>query len=87
MKRDQKKKIISSHGRHTKDTGSPEVQIAILSNRIESLSAHMKDHPKDEHSKRGLLGIVSKRRKLLNYMRTKKKEAYEVLINKLGIRK
>ncbi len=87
MKREHKKKIMGSHGRHSKDTGSPEVQIAILTNQINALSEHLKVHKKDEHSKTGLLSMVSKRRKLLNYLRIKKREIYEKLIEKLGIRK
>ena len=87
MKRDNKKKIMGDYGRHKKDTGSPEVQIAILSNKIEALSGHLKAHPKDEHSRRGLLGVVSKRRKLLNYLRMRKKDMYEGLIGKLGLKK
>ncbi|OGJ50349.1 30S ribosomal protein S15 [Candidatus Peregrinibacteria bacterium RIFOXYB2_FULL_32_7] len=87
MKHDDKKKIMKDHGRHAKDTGSPEVQIAILTARIKFLSDHLKLHPKDEHSRRGLLRQVGDRRKLINYLKTKKKEVYTVLIEKLGLRK
>lgn len=87
MKRDDKKQVMGTFSRHTKDTGSPEVQIAILTRRIESLSEHLKDHAHDDHSRRGLLGLVSKRRKLLNYLKVSKKDKYETLIEKLGLRK
>jgi small subunit ribosomal protein S15 len=87
MDRSQKKKIMGSHGRHAKDTGSPEVQIAILTSKINALSEHLKNHKKDDHSRRGLLGMVSKRRKLLNYLRDTKKEVYEKLLEKLELRK
>lgn len=87
MKRAQKKKIITKHSKHTKDTGSPEVQVAILSKRIQEVQDHLTTHPKDNHSRRGLLGMVGKRRKLLNYLRLNNKEDYEGLITKLKLRK
>lgn len=87
MKRAQKKTVMTTHGRHAKDTGSPEIQIAILTEQMNALSSHLKIHAKDQSSKRGLLGMVSKRRKLLNYLKEKKKGTYEELIVKLGLRK
>ncbi|MBU1089248.1 30S ribosomal protein S15 [Patescibacteria group bacterium] len=87
MKREAKKKVFSDHGRHPKDTGSPEVQVAIITHRINQLTGHLKIHKKDEHSRRGLLMLVGKRRKLLNYLKTKKKKVYEEIVKKLGLRK
>lgn len=87
MKRVQKKKIISKHSQHEKDTGSPQVQIAILTERIKEVQDHLTDHPKDNHSRRGLLMMVGKRRKLLNYLRLNSKDQYEDLITKLKLRK
>ena len=74
MKREQKKKVITQHGKHKQDTGSATVQIAILTERINELTEHLKEHKKDNHSRRGLLAMVGKRRKLLNYYKTKKPE-------------
>lgn len=87
MKRAQKKDLIKTNGRHEKDTGSPEVQVTILTARIKELTGHLETHPKDLHSRKGLLNLVGKRRKLLSYLKTKKKEVYESLIEKLGLRK
>ncbi len=87
MQRDDKKKVFGDHGRHAKDTGSPEVQVAIMTARITELTDHLKTHKKDKHSRRGLLGLVNKRRKLLDYLKSKSKTTYEELIKKLGIRK
>ncbi len=87
MKRAQKKKIITKHSQHDKDTGSPQVQVAILTERIKEVQDHLSTHPKDNHSRRGLLGMVGKRRKLLNYLRLNNKEDYEELITKLKLRK
>lgn len=87
MKRDQKKKIIGDHALHSKDTGSHRVQIAILTERIEELTKHLDKHPKDNHSRRGLLMMVGKRRKLLNYLRASNKKVYEELLQKLDLRK
>lgn len=87
MKRDNKKKIITDHAMHPKDTGSHQVQVAILTERITELSKHLEGHPKDNHSRRGLLVMVGKRRKLLNYLRTGNKKSYEELLEKLNLRK
>jgi small subunit ribosomal protein S15 len=87
MKRAQKKKIIDTHAEHPKDTGSAQVQVAILSERIKELQDHLTDHPKDNHSRRGLLMMVGKRRKLLNYLRLNNKDKYEEVITKLKLRK
>jgi len=87
MKRAQKKKVISEYSKHEKDTGSPEVQVAILTERIQEVQDHLTVHAKDNHSRRGLLMMVGKRRKLLNYMRLNDKDGYEGLIAKLKLRK
>ena len=87
MKRTEKKKVIKNYAVHPKDTGSPQVQVAILTERINQLSGHLEEHPKDNHSRRGLLMMVGKRRKLLNYMRLNEKENYEELVGKLKLRK
>ncbi len=87
MKRPEKKKIIKNFAVHPKDTGSPQVQVAILTERINQLSKHLEEHSKDNHSRRGLLMMVGKRRKLLNYLRLNSKEHYEELVTKLKLRK
>lgn len=87
MKRDQKKKIITKHAKHEKDTGSAQVQIAILTKRINELTGHLKEHNKDNHSRRGLLLMVGKRRKLLNYIKNSKPELYEEVLTSLKLRK
>lgn len=87
MKRTKKKTIIQTHAIHPKDTGSPQVQIAILTERINMLSKHLEEHPKDNHSRRGLLMMVGKRRKLLNYLRMNAKSEYDALLEKLELRK
>lgn len=87
MKRDQKKKLISKHGKHAKDTGSAQVQAAILTSRINELTKHLKTHPKDKHSRRGLLKLVGQRRRHLQYLKTKNRESYEELVGKLKLRK
>ncbi len=87
MNRENKKKIIGKYGMHGKDTGSSEVQVAVLTERINELSKHLEDHPKDDHSRRGLLGLVGKRRKHLNYLRLHKKDQYEQLLKSLKLRK
>ncbi len=87
MDHTKKKKVIEKYAVHDKDTGSSHVQVAVLTERINSLSDHLKDHPKDDHSRRGLFGLVSKRRKHLNYLRLHDKDAYEELIGKLKLRK
>ena len=83
----QKKVIIEEHARHEGDTGSPEVQVALLTARIEGLTEHFKVHKKDFHSRTGLLKLVGQRRKLLNYLKKKDVERYRACIEKLGIRK
>lgn len=87
MKRADKKEIIGGFATHGKDTGSPQVQIAILTHKINSLTEHLKEHNKDNHSRRGLLLMVGKRRKLLTYVKSKDKELYEELLAKLDLRK
>jgi len=87
MKREKKKKIINDHSVHSKDTGSPEVQIAILTHKINDLQQHLKDHNKDNHSRKGLLGMVGKRRRLLNNLKNDDKKRYLKIISKLGLRK
>ena len=82
-----KKEITDTYAVHEGDTGSPEVQIAILSKRIALLTEHLKSHKKDHHSRRGLLKMVGKRRKMLDYLAKKDIERYRALIAKLGIRK
>jgi small subunit ribosomal protein S15 len=84
---DKKKEIISSYKLHDSDTGSPEVQIAILTERITYLTEHFKVHKKDHHSRRGLLKLVGQRRRLLDYLKKKDVERYRVIITKLGIRR
>ena len=87
MQKDQKTSIIEANRTHPTDTGSPEVQVAILTERITQLTAHLKEHPHDNHSRRGLLKMVGKRRNLLDYLAKKDIERYRALIAKLGIRK
>lgn len=87
MQRNKKKKLIQKHQIHEKDTGSTQVQIAILSERIKELTVHLADHPKDDHSRRGLLMMVGKRRKMLNYLRLHHKKEYEQLAETLKITK
>ena len=83
----QKTEVVSGYRIHATDTGSPEVQAALLSERISYLTEHFKSHPKDHHSRRGLLQLVGQRRRLLEYLKGKDRERYSVLIGKLGIRK
>jgi small subunit ribosomal protein S15 len=85
--KDQKTSVISGYRTHESDTGSPEVQVALLSERIGYLTEHFKTHPKDHHSRRGLLQLVGQRRRLLEYLKGKDLGRYRVLIGKLGIRK
>ena len=85
--KEMKTKVIGENATHENDTGSPEVQIAILTERINILTAHMQANPQDKHSNRGLLQMVGKRRSLLNYLQKKDIERYRALIAKLGIRK
>jgi small subunit ribosomal protein S15 len=85
--KEQKSEVIRSNRTHETDTGSPEVQIAILTKRIIQLTEHLKQHPKDNHSRLGLLKMVGKRRRLLDYLAKKDIERYRAIIAKLGIRK
>ena len=87
MDAEQKKTVIGAHARHEGDTGSPEVQIALLTSRIEGLTDHFKTHKKDFHSRTGLLKLVGQRRKLLNYLKNTDIQRYRALIEKLGLRK
>ena len=82
-----KKEIIAKFGRNPEDTGSPEVQVALLTARINHKTEHVKEHKKDHHSRRGLLKMVGKRRNLLAYLKSKDVERYRSLIEKLGLRK
>lgn len=84
--RDQKADIIGQHARHDGDTGSPEVQIAILSTRIAGLTEHLKEHKHDHHSRRGLLKMVGRRRRLLNYLKELDIERYRAIVDTLGLR-
>ena len=85
--KEEKSKVIAEYATHEGDTGSPEVQIAILTKRINDLTEHLKTHKKDHHSRRGLLKMVGQRRNLLNYVMTKDIERYRSIIARLGIRK
>ena len=85
--KDEKTAVIEANRTHEKDTGSPEVQIAILTRRINDLTAHLKTHKNDHHSRRGLLKMVGHRRNLLGYLKKKDIERYRALIEKLGLRK
>ncbi|WP_226034901.1 30S ribosomal protein S15 [Aquibacillus saliphilus] len=84
---ERKNEIISEHKTHDTDTGSPEVQIAVLTEEITTLNEHLRVHKKDHHSRRGLLKMVGKRRNLLNYLRNKDVARYRDLIQKLGLRR
>ena len=85
--KEEKTEIIEKNRTHANDTGSPEVQIAILTKRINDLTAHLKSHKNDHHSRRGLLKMVGHRRNLLNYLKKKDVNRYRAVIEKLGIRK
>ena len=87
LKSTKKEKIIKEHKTHETDSGSPEVQIGLLSEEIKRLLEHLKDHPKDLHSKRGLLKMISKRRKLLKYLEKECKKRYKSVIKKVGLKK
>ncbi len=87
LRKDEKTAVIEANRTHETDTGSPEVQVAILTKRINDLTEHLKVHKKDHHSRRGLLKMVGKRRNLLNYLKSNDIERYRALIEKLGIRK
>ncbi len=84
---EQKAQVVSDYQRAAGDTGSPEVQVALLTNRINELIGHFKAHVKDHHSRRGLLRMVSRRRKLLDYLKRTNLEAYRTLIERLSLRK
>ncbi len=87
MTKERKQEIISTYKRDEKDTGSSEVQIALLTERINELTEHLKVHVKDNHSRRGLLKMVGKRRNLLNYLAKKDDQRYRDIVEKLGLRK
>jgi len=87
MTKERKQEIIATYKREENDTGSPEVQIALLTERIAELTEHLKVHPKDNHSRRGLLKMVGKRRNLLNYLAEKDVERYREIAKKLSLRK
>ncbi len=84
---DTKKQVVAKFRVHKTDTGSPEVQVAILSQRIVQLTDHFKTHRKDHHSRRGLLSMVARRRRLLKYLKSRNPERYKTLIQSLGIRR
>jgi small subunit ribosomal protein S15 len=84
---EKKQELILIHRRHEGDTGSPEVQIAILTDRINELTTHLKEHKKDHHSRRGLLKMVGNRRSLLNYLKASDLERYRAILAKLNLRK
>ncbi len=87
MEKEEKTKTIADYQRVKGDTGSPEVQVALLTARINGLSDHFKSNTKDHHSRRGLLRMVSRRRKLLDYLKSRNADSYRTLIDKLGLRK
>jgi small subunit ribosomal protein S15 len=84
---ERKQELIKEYATHEGDTGSPEVQVAILSSRISTLTEHFKDHKKDNHSRRGLIKMVNQRRKLLDYLKGQNEARYTTLIGRLGLRK
>ncbi|HEX7065336.1 MAG TPA: 30S ribosomal protein S15 [Bacillales bacterium] len=87
LEQERKKQIVEEFKTHENDTGSPEVQVAILTEQINTLNEHLRDHKKDHHSRRGLLKMVGKRRNLLTYLRNKDVQRYRTVINKLGLRR
>ena len=87
MEKARKQEIMTKYARHEGDTGSPEVKIALLTERINSLTDHLKTHKKDHHSRRGLLMMVGQRRGLLNYLEAKDIERYRAIIEQLGLRR
>ncbi len=87
LAKEHKETIIKQYKVHDSDTGSPEVQVALISERLNTLNSHFKTHKKDHHSRRGLLKLVGQRRKLLSYLKTIDRERYEKLIKQLGLRK
>lgn len=84
---EKKKELITSNARHDKDSGSPEVQITLLTYRINHLNEHLKENHKDHHSRRGLLKLVGRRKRLLSYLKNRNEDSYKDLIKKLGLRK
>ena len=84
---DRKQELMKEYGTKANDTGSPEVQVAILSERISNLTEHFKSHVKDNHSRRGLLKLVSQRRRLLDYLKSRDEGRYQTLIGRLGLRR
>lgn len=84
---ERKTELVKEYATKEGDTGSPEVQVAVLTERIKNLTEHFKDHKKDNHSRRGLLKMVSQRRRLLDYVKAKDEERYKSLIGRLGIRR
>ena len=84
---DRKQELMKEYGTKANDTGSPEVQVAILSERIANLTEHFKSHVKDNHSRRGLLKLVSQRRRLLDYLKSRDETRYQTLISRLGLRR
>ncbi len=87
LEKEKKQEIIEEFSNHEEDTGSAEVQIALLTEKINNLSSHLKEHKKDEHSRRGLLGMVERRRKLLRCLESENEKSYNALIKKLELRK
>ena len=87
LTKDEKNTIIGGFGRHEKDTGSPEVQIALLTQRIQQLTEHLKIHQQDQHSRRGLLKLVGQRRRHLKYLSDTDPEAYQAVLQRLGLRR
>jgi small subunit ribosomal protein S15 len=87
LTKEVKQEVVAGHGKSDEDTGSPEVQIALLSRRIDELTEHLRTHRKDHHSRRGLLKLVGRRRRLLNYLQKRNVEGYRQLIKDLGLRR
>jgi small subunit ribosomal protein S15 len=87
LTKEAKLDIVGKHGRHESDTGSPQVQIALLTQRINELTEHLRTHAKDHYSRRGLLKLVGRRRRLLNYLQKQDLEGYRALIKELGLRR
>ena len=87
LTKEAKLEIVGNHGRHNGDTGSPEVQIALLTTRINELTDHLRTHAKDHHSRRGLLKLVGRRRRMLDYLQRTNLEGYRALIKELGLRR
>ena len=87
LTKEVKQELIDKHGRASTDTGSPEVQVAMLTKRINDLTEHLRTHPKDHYSRRGLLKLVGKRRRFLDYLSRKDIEGYRALIKELGLRR